>query len=332
MLPISLSWTINVACKILPAREWLLMKNEDGSVLTIFGDYLQGRVENYSVMSVVRGDAFRFDLMPSLEPGDTVDAGEAVIRIYSHELARELSRLSGELAVAKASLAAMKSGEKEAVAQEAERALVLARERAVTDGLVFQRQDSLYQRRLISREAFELARSTSQMSAIEVAIAEARLQTVRTGAKPEEIRMIESQIEGLEAEIGVLSDQVGTLTLVSPFTGIFQSYPGSDTLCVVEDTARVILMPVPVIHLAEIAPGQSVKLRLPGRTEQLEGEVLRLEQRVRLVNRVQVVMVTAVVKGDAKAIPSNLVVMGFIETGRLSPAQYLKRWISDIFG
>lgn len=331
MLPVSLSWTIHVPCKILPAREWLLMKNNDGSVLTMFSDYLQGSVENYSVMSVVRGDAFRFDLMPSLKPGDIVDAGEAVIRIYSHELARELSRLSGELSVAKASLAAMKSGEKEAIAQEAERGLVLAKERAETEDLVFQRQDSLYQRRLISREAFELARSTSQMSAIEVAIAEARLQTVRTGAKPEEIRMIESQIEGLEAEIGVLSDQVGTLTLASPFMGVFQSFPGSDTLCTVEDTARVILMPIPIIHLAEVAPGQSVKLRIPGRTGRLEGEVVRLEQRVRIINGVQVIMATAVLNSGVKTLPSNLIVMGLIETGRLSPGQYLMRWFSDIF-
>lgn len=331
MLPISLNWTIPVPCKILPAREWLLMKNEEGGVLATFSDYVQGSVENYTVMSIVRGDAFRFDLISTLKPGDMVGTGDTVVKIYSHELARQLSRLTGELAVAKASLAVMKSGEKQAITQEAERSLVLAREKAETQNLLFQRQDSLYQRRLISREAFDLARSTSQMSAIEVAIAEARLQTVRTGAKPEEIRMIEFQIEGLEAEISTLSDQMGTLTLVSPFLGIFQSSPGTDTLCVVEDTARVILMPVAAKYLSQVTPGQSVKLRVPGRARWFRGTVLRLEQRVRIINGVQVMMATATLNGGVKVLPSNLVIMGAIETGRLSPVQYLKRWIADVF-
>jgi multidrug resistance efflux pump len=225
----------------------------------------------------------------------------------------------------------VQSGEKEAVAQEAERGLVLARERAEIQNLIFQRQDSLYQRRLISREAFELARSTAQISAIEAAIAEARLRTVQTGAKPEEISMIQSQIEGLEAEIGVLSAQVETLTLVSPFSGIFQSSPGTDTLCTVEDTARVVLMPVPIKHLSEVAPGQSVKLRIPGHTERIAGTLLRLEQRVRIINGAQVMMATASLNGNVMALPSNLIVLGSIEAGRLSPAQYLNRWISDLF-
>ncbi|MDZ7288375.1 MAG: hypothetical protein ONB44_00390 [candidate division KSB1 bacterium] len=330
MLPISLNWTIPVPCKILPAREWLLMKNEEGGVLATFSDYMQGSVDNYSVMSVIRGDAFQFDLTSALKPGDLVGAGDTVVKIYSHELARQLSRLSGELAVAKASLAVMKSGEKQAITQEAERNLVLAREKAETQNLIFQRQDSLYRRNLISREAFDLARSAAQMSAIEVAIAEARLQTVRTGAKPEEIRMIESQIEGLESEISALSNQMGNLTLVSPFLGIFQSSPGTDTLCVVEDTARVVLMPVPTKYLGQVAPGQSVKLRVPSHTEWFVGTVLRLEKRVRIINGVQVMMATATLNGG-RALPSNLIVMGAIETGRLSPVQYLIRWISELF-
>jgi len=330
MLPVSLSWTIQVPCKILPAREWLLSKNEEGGVLATFSDYLQGGVENYSVRSIVRGDAFRFDVVASLKPGRLVSAGDTIVRIYSHELARELYRLSGELAAAKASLVMVKAGEKEPITQEAERSLSLAKERAGLQSQIFVRQDSLYQRNLISREAFELAHSTAQMSAIEVAIAEARLQTVRTGAKPEQIRMIESQIAGLEAQIRVISDQVKTLTLVSPVSGLFQSSPGTDTLCTVEDTARVVLMPVPIKHIGQVAPGQSMKLWVPRHTEWYRGTVLRVDQRVRIVNGAQVIMATASLHGSAKVLPSSLVASGSIETDRLSPVQYLRYWISDL--
>jgi hypothetical protein len=330
VLPISLTWTVDAPCKILPAREWLLTKNEEGGVLATLSDYLQGSVENYTVLSIVRGDAFRFNIVPSLRPGDPLSAGDTVVKVYSHELARELSRLTGELAVAKSTLAMVKSGEKEAITQEAERALSLAKERAGVQQQIFARQDSLYKKNLISPEEFELARSAAQTTAIEVAIAEARLQTVQTGAKPEQIRMIESQIASLEAQMRALSRQVGALTLVSPFPGTFQSSPGTDTILTVEDTGRVILMPVPIKHLSEIAPGQLVKVRIPRQIETYEGRVLRLDQRVRIVNGAQVIMAVAALNGRVKDLPMNLIGIGSIQTGHLSPIQYLRYWISDI--
>ena len=331
LLPITLSWTINVPCKVLPAREWLLMKNADGSMMATYSDYLQGRTDSYSVMTIVRGDAFQFALLPSLKTGDLVNAGEAISKVYSHELSRESSRLLGELEVAKASLAAVKAGEKQTVAQEAEQALALAKEKAQIVSLQSQRQDSLYQRRLISHEAFDLARSTAQMSIIEVAIAETRLQTVRTGDKPEQIRLIESQIEGLEGEIKALSHQVGALTLVSPFTGIFQTSANPDTLCTVVDTAQVLLMPVPANRLAEVAVGQSVRMRASRSSEWIEAIVMRVEQQVKVVNGMQVIMATAAVNAGSRHLPANLILMGSIETARLSPVVYLLRWIGLIF-
>jgi hypothetical protein len=329
-LPISLTWTVDAPGKILPAREWLLTKHLEGGVLATLSDYLQGSVENYAVLSINRGDAIRFNVISSLRPGDPLSAGDTVVKIYSYELAREFYRLSGELAVAKSSLAAVKSGEKEAITEEAERAVSLAKEKAELQSQIFARQDSLYKRNLISPEEFELARSAAQTTAIEVAIADARLQTVQTGAKPEQIHLIESQIASLEAQMRALSRQIGALTLVSPFSGTFQSSPGTDTMLTVEDTARVILMPIPIKHLGQVAPGQLVKVRIPRQRESYKGTVVRVDQRVKIVNGTQVVMAVATLNGRVNSLPTNLIGIGSIQTDQLSLAQYLRYWISDI--
>jgi hypothetical protein len=329
-LPISLSRSVDVAGKILPVREWLLVKNQEGGVLATYNDYLHGSVDTYAAVTIIRGDAFRFALYSSLKPGDPVSAGDTVVSIHSHELAREAQRLYAEIAVAKATLAMVISGEKEPITQEAERALVLAKERLVLQTLLFSRQDSLYQKNLTSRELYDLARSAAQVSAIEVAIAEARLQTVATGAKPEQVRMIESQIAGLERQTRALSEQVDALTLVSPFTGVLLSSPGTDTLCTIEDTTRVVLIPVPVEYLSRVAPGQSVTLRVPPHRERHVGTLVRVDQRVRIVVGRQVVMATATLNGTTMALPSNLVVVGSIETDQVPPARYLLYWISDL--
>jgi hypothetical protein len=98
----------------------------------------------------------------------------------------------------------------------------------------------------------------------------------------------------------------------------------------VEDTARVVLMPIPIKHLGQIAHGQLVKVRIPRQSESYEGAVLRVDQRVRIVNGAQVVMAVATVNGGVKGLPTNLVGIGSIQTDRLSPVQYLRYWISDI--
>ncbi len=329
VLPISMSRTIEIAGKILPAREWLLVKDQEGGVVTVFGDYLHGRVESYSVVSIIRGDAFQFAWHPSLTHHDLVTEGDTLGRITSHELDRELYRLSGELEVAECTLAIVRSGEKAPIAREAERSLALARERSEIQASLFKRQDSLYKRNLIAVESYELARSAARLSDVEVAVAEARLLTVTTGSKPEQISMIESRIAGLEKELRALTDHMGSFTIVSPFAGVLFSSAGTDTLCTVEDTARVVLLPVPVEYLTRVAPGQLVTMHMVRHADICSGIVVRVDPRIRTIAGRQVVMATATLNQTAMALPSRLVVAGWIETDRVSPARYVQYWISD---
>ncbi len=211
--------TVDVAGRALPGQEWLLSRNEEGAVLATLTDHRSGYIENYTVFSITRGDAFRFGLESHLKPGVSVSAGDTVVRIYSHELLREASRLAGEIAVARASLATGLSGEKSPVIREAQRTLALANENADLQNRLFQRQDSLFRKDYISREAFELSRTASQLATLQATIAEARLQTVATGLKPEQIHLMESQISALESQIRALTGQLAAMTLVAPLSG-----------------------------------------------------------------------------------------------------------------
>lgn len=330
LFSLSTTRTISVAGKILPSREWVLARNEEGGVLATLADHAQGSVEHYSVFSIIRGDAFQFDLNSPLKPGDHVTSGDTVVRIYSHDLARDLSRLSSDLSVSRATLTMDLSGEKDAVVKEAQRSLTLAKENADLQKGLFNRQDSLYHRDLISREDYEVSRNSAALAVIQVAIAEARLQTVVTGSKPEQIDMIESQIAGLERQIRVLSAQMEALTLVSPLSGILLSSTGTDTLCIIEDTARVVMMPVPIEDLNRLAVGQKVTLRVPRGREPYTGRILRIDRRARLVIGRQVVMATADVGPGPAGLPSNVVVVATVETDRVSLARYIWDWFSEL--
>ncbi len=331
LIPFTVSRTISVAGKVLPAREWLLVKNQQGNVLATFSDHMQGHVDNYTALSVIRGDAFGFSLRPALKPGDTVRTGDTVFSIRSHDLLRQVEQLSGQLAVARANLSVMKSGEKEAVTAEAKRSLVLAQEQAALQHQLFPRQDSLYRKNLISREEYDLARSAAQSADIGVAIAEARLQMVTTGSKPEQIRLIQSQITASERELQALSEQVGALTIVSPLTGVLLSSTSPDTLCCIEDTARVVLLAVPVEEMNRLATGASVTMHVPRRPGGWEGTVVRIDRQVRFILGRQVVMATAGLSAPQGELPSRLMMTGSIETERVSIARLLGFWATDLW-
>ncbi len=331
IIPLSLSRTVSVAGKVLPAREWLLVKNAQGSVLATLSDNLQGNVGNYTAVTVVRGDAFGFSLRSALKPGDTVRAGDTVVNIYSHDLVRQVQQLSGQLAVARSNLAVVRSGEKQPVTAEAERSLILEKEQATLQHTLFKRQDSLYGKNLISTEEYDLARSAMQSADISVAIAQAKLEAVSTGSKPEQIRMIESQIAALQRELLALSEQVAALTVVSPLTGVLLPSPSADTLCVIEDTTRVLLVVVPVEYMSRIVAGEKVTFRVPRRTETYSGAVARVDHRVRVLLGRQVIMATATLAGSTAALPSNLVMAASIETDRVSLARFVEYWIADLW-
>ena len=142
--------------------------------------------------------------------------------------------------------------------------------------------------------------------------------------------MIRSQIAALESELQILSHQVGALTVLAPFGGIVTPSSGRDTLCSIEDTARIAVMPVPVQYLDRLLPGQAVSLRSPYEKTATNGTVVRVDRHVRIVSARQVFMVAAELQGGATKLPPNLILPGSIETDRVSVARYIQFWISDI--
>jgi hypothetical protein len=331
LLPIQLPRTLTVAGRVLPAKEWLIVKNEEGGILAQFNDYQAGSTQNYSVLSIIRGDAFQFSLRAPREPGGFIQVGDTIVQASSQQLERDLDRLSGELAVARANLAMIMTGDKTSLVQGAERSLALARERATLQRSLFQRWDSLYQKQLASREEFEHAQSSLNASDLEVAIAESHLEASRSGSKPEHVRMIRAEIAACESQIRALSAQRKNLTLVSPLNGVFVASIGVNTLCTIEDTARIAELQVPVRYMERLAPGEQVLLRSIEYPEEIRGAIAHVDRRVRVVNGVQSIAAVARLERTAMPIPSHITLLGSIETDRVSVLRYCQLWLQELF-
>ncbi len=328
-LPIKWHYSIETTGKIVPAKEWVLQKTNDGSLIATLADNRNGFVQNYSVIQIQRGDATRFQMSPSLNEKRVVMALDTIGSIHSYAVLADLTELEGDLIVAKATLRTQLVGEKAAIIEEARQQLALAQERAALLRKRFLRQDSLFHRNLVSLEEYELVQSEAEVAAIEVNIAEVQLQTVTTGAKPEQIKMIEAEIQSIEDDIRIRKSQVEAFTLQTPISGrIYRSFT-SDTLLTVCDTSFVLIMPLNWKHREYLNPGQTVSLKSGG--PQLTAKILRIEDIVKILDQEQVYMAVALIEGKSETLTPNLIIPCTVRCSSVSSFHYAIRLIKSLF-
>jgi hypothetical protein len=332
LAPIEVPSSISADGKILPAREWTLVRDGDGSIGSLLHDHLRGRLESYSVSRFERGDAVRMRLKPGIEPRAHVTAGDTIAFISSNETERQLARLSGDLAATLASLDLVRSGEKAPVVGEAEMYLQRARERVRYQESELERLKPLHQRRLISAQDLEAAESQYRILEAEVAVAAARLVAVSTGAKPEQIELARRRTEALQREIETVQDRLEQFTVTAPLSGVVTRSFGADTLLSVRDTsAFLVIMPIRVSDHDRLAPGQPVTVRVPQMAAAVPARVYQLGDTVHLLGGEQVVLVTAVIERPPAGMMPGAFARCSIEQGRLPLRTYVKQSLFSPF-
>ncbi|NUO82448.1 hypothetical protein HUU05_20425 [candidate division KSB1 bacterium] len=333
-LPLRIPYAIKVPGKILPAREWIVAKGTDGRLMTTLVDHALGVTTGYAILQFERGDAVQFSLHTALASGATVAANDTIGLVSSSSMERELLRLRGELSAAQASLELSRSGEKEAIVAEARQQLAHAMTAADEYNKTLQRQKALYEQRLISQEEYDLAQGQSRLYAIAIAIAEAKLQSVQSGAKQEELELVHAQIAALQGEIEVLQRRATTaFTLTAPFAGVTQRAPSGDTLLVLADNSKyVLLMPVRWSERKYLAHEQAVLLRAREVFNLPQAELLKVEQTAYNLHGRPTLLATAILEDETGELAPGLMLQCAIQCQPVSPWEYIRRKFQSVLG
>ena len=214
--------------------------------------------------------------------------------------------------------------------QEAETAYRLAQSRAEFQRSVAAREDSLYQRRLVSREAYESALTLARLAELEAQVAQAQLESARTGDKPELLRQIRAGIEALEREAEVVRGQIERQLLRSPLNGLLCRHSAGDTLLRVESRAQLVRFPVAAEQLGLIRPGMTVKIVPPRPHVPLFGAVVSVDSVLCALDGDMVGHVTAVWT-DSSAFPSHLPVRGAVILARIPVWRHVWRYLRAVW-
>ncbi len=304
---VKIPYSYALQAKVVAGYEWLLIRQADGSLTEITRNNIDGVIQNYSSYQIDRGDLVQFRLNPDLTGRHRITRRDTVGIFHSNYVAEELARLRGELDIAYAEMKVSRTGEKQSLLEEAESQYQLNLEKARVQQKILEREAKLFSDNLVSDQDYEITRGMTRIAELEVAVAEARLQTLKTGMKQEEIELVRTRIESIQQILAAVRNRLRFSYMVSPIEGAFSLEIANDTLMTVHDSLRITIIPVPADYYNAVKPGQRISMELPYHGDRIGGEIIRVEKDFRSVAGQPVFLATALLENTGADIPTNLI-------------------------
>jgi hypothetical protein len=330
ILPIEIPNTVDTYGKVLPAKEWVLLRGDNGMIVSVLRDNASGVVRQYNVMQLERGEALSFSTA-DFTASSAVRKGDTVAWTTSTDLEVTLATLRGALAVAEAALEAAKTGQKTSLVEEAERNLAYSRKAVEEQEALHRRQAELHAKHMVSDEAYELSKDRLELLRINVTIAEAQLAAVATGARPAEIRQRVEEITAIRGELNAVVKRSTFSSHIAPISGKLTFSRAADTLLIVEDTtARLLFMPVPLRDLAFLSKGAAVQFSSGETDARGEAVTLTTDGDVQYVEGHAMRLLSARVTRCSSAPPRGLITACSIALRPLTLASYLQLHVGRV--
>lgn len=307
VVPVRIPSLVRTFGRIQPAHEWVLVRGADGQLSASVYNHETGVSEGYRASSFDRSSSVYFTLNTGMVPGRGIARGDTVGIVSSSETQERLVALNGELASAQRLLAVNTSGEKEIVVRAAEQRLLIAQRKRSEQEKSFTRTKALFAQGLLPQGQYESAENAMHGADDEVALSSAALAEARSGAKPEQVELIHTNIAALREEINVLRRRAATHTIMAPLGGLVARSTSSEILVSIADTSRYIAMiPVRLTDAAKVSASPGARVTFRGLTAPLTGMISSVDHRVTTIGTERVVLATAILDRTSAALVMGL--------------------------
>ncbi len=320
--PVDVPFTIESVAKAMPVRQWILIKNTDGSLTASLHDHLSGAFNHAEAFQFDRGDLVEMSFSNGL-----VKEGEPVVTITSNRLDEQLVRLKNQLAIEQANFNVVSTGEKPELRSRLLEEINLAKADLKLRKKLYDRAKLSYDEGLVALQDLEIAENALNESLARVRVAEEALEVGVTGEKPETRTLIASRIESLKREISFFENKQNQYIISAPFEGLLRSEMtvDGDRLLLEDTSATVLFIPVRLKDSPYILPGQTIELAWTEREKAFSCEVLEVGSRVEFLDRDQVVTLKAITQ--EKNLPSGMPIRCRIHCDDVRIKKFLERSI-----
>jgi len=259
------------------------------------------------VLQLERSDLVELELNPELSPGDVVQEGQVVAWLRSSRDERKLTELVAMRAELEAQQNLLGAGQRAEQVQEATQRVRLAEAAWEGHQLELARVRKLHGEGAISSAELEQAEVQDRLLALELDVAQAVRRVAVSSARPEEIQVVEAQIDALAARITELELRLDSLTIRSPITGLLEMGGRKVVLRVYDLDPVYLRIALPEADRHRMRVGAPVRFRSPAVADHIfDGQVVDISEDAATVAGGQIFWVSAEMPNSSLLLRSGM--------------------------
>lgn len=327
---IKIPYQISTSSEVFPKEKWLLTRGTGGELISHMIDFEKGHTTLYDISQFERGEFVSVNLDQFLKGRKEISVGDTIVTMQSSNVTDQLITAEGELNVAIASLKSQSSAQKKPLIEEAENRLRYTEERLIEQKVLYERAKQLFEKGVASQQEYELQKWTYDLLEIEKKIFLAQLENLRTGVKPEDINLLESQINSLNRRLTFLKDWNSKLAIISPIDGKIITSLSPDTLLNVVNFNQIILhAPIKIYDLLEFEEGQKIELSFTDFNGNYSGVIVNKNQEIKIVSGQQVAFISILIDNVDKQLLPGMIVESSLILNEITLFDYIIRLITN---
>jgi HlyD family secretion protein len=201
------------------------------------------------------------------EEGDWVAKGKVLAKLDDEDLRQRLDLARATLMSAQARLSKLLAGSRPEELRQAEANLHQAQFDLGNKEIQYERMKGLYERRVISKEAYDNAETSYKVAKAALQVAKENYQLVKEGPRKEDIEDARAQVEQAKVSLKLAETQLSYAVLYSPISGIVLVKssevgevvnPGTSVLTLADINNVWLKAYIPETDLSKIKWGQEV--------------------------------------------------------------------------
>lgn len=327
---IKIPYQISTYSEVFPKEKWLLTHGTGGELISHMIDFEKGHTTLYDISQFERGEFVSVNLDQFLKGRKEISVGDTIVTMQSSNITDQLITAEGELNVAIASLKSQSSAQKKPLIEEAENRLRYTEERLIEQKILYDRAKQLFEKGVASQQEYELQKWTYDLLEIEKKIFLAQLENLKTGVKPEDVNLLESQINSLNRRLAFLKDWNSKLAIISPIDGKIITSLSPDTLLNVVNFDQIILhTPIKIYDLTEFEEGQKIELSFTDFDGNYSGVIVNKNQEIKIVSGQQVAFISILIDNVDKLLLPGMLVESSLILNEITLFDYIIRLITN---
>ncbi|MFZ1684719.1 MAG: HlyD family efflux transporter periplasmic adaptor subunit [Candidatus Zixiibacteriota bacterium] len=231
-----------------------------------------------NVLKIVSTEVGAFNLTPIVREGQSVSAGETLAVVTSNQVTKDIATNLAELRRLEGNLALLKAPRKKEEIQEAQAQVTGAKANYDQLKKDLDRTEGLAARNMVAQEKVDAARSAVAVAKAELNTKSSYLALVKSPPRPEEIAVIEQDIDKQKMQIEYLKSQAEAQVVVTPIAGtvVFSRRPDA-VFSIIDNSVIEAEVPVSDFDIKLIQTGQEASIKLyPFPDTNFAGQVVRV--------------------------------------------------------